>query len=70
MDGRVNPRIKSGDGQDGRGSEASWRQPTHSYRYKSSAFYCQSQKYLLGCSGGSDLAKGDEKGEAGDRGCE
>ena len=28
-------RIKFGDGQDGRGSEASWRQPTHSYRYKS-----------------------------------
>jgi hypothetical protein len=31
--------------------------------------YCQSQKYLLECSGGSDLAKGDEKGEAGG-GCE
>ena len=29
MDGRVKP------GQDGRGSEASRRQPTHSYRYKS-----------------------------------
>ena len=32
MDGRVKP------GQDGRGSEASRRQPTHSYRYKSILF--------------------------------
>ena len=34
MDGRVKP------GQDGRGSEASRRQPTHSYRYKS-IFSCK-----------------------------
>ena len=33
MDGRVKP------GQDGRGSEASRRQPTDSYRYKSRLFH-------------------------------
>jgi hypothetical protein len=35
VDGRANPRIKSGDGQDGRGSEAARKQPTNKYRYKS-----------------------------------
>ena len=34
VDGRANPRIKSGDGQDGRGSEAGRKHPTNKYRRK------------------------------------
>ena len=50
MDGRVNPRIKSGDGQDGRGSEASRRQPTHSDR--------QEQKSIVLEAPSSDRVRG------------
>jgi hypothetical protein len=43
VDGRVNPRITV-RGQDGGGSEASWKQPTNSYRYKSQQFLGGNQK--------------------------